>query len=127
MPPTDPKVVAYADHIMRKVEDDIAEGTVPAGVGSFTGLHSCLDANGYLEAAGMPYYDTQAANDLTMEVQNEVTRRLRTPGRPFYTYGTCSFSTHDQTNLVGPDGQDLLAGTHALPPLRPARSLRHEP
>jgi hypothetical protein len=60
MQPTDSKVAAYADQIMREVEDDIAEGTVPVGVGTFTDLHSYLDANDYLEAAGMPYYDTQA-------------------------------------------------------------------
>ncbi|ROO52832.1 hypothetical protein EDC02_7776 [Micromonospora sp. Llam0] len=103
----DPRVARYADHIMTEIDGDITEGAVPPGIGSFVDLHCYLDANDYLDAAGLPHYSSQADLDLANAVTDEVSRRLRTPGRPFCTYGRCTFSAHDHTTSAGPDGQHL--------------------
>lgn len=64
-------------------------------------------ANDYLDDAGLPHYSSQADLDLANAVTDEVSRRLRTPGRPFCTHGRCTFSAHDHTTSAGPDGQHL--------------------
>ncbi|MGI5214836.1 hypothetical protein [Plantactinospora sp. CA-290183] len=106
MQPPDPRVAFYADHIMTEINGDIAEGIVPPGVGNFADLHRYLDANDYLEDAAVPYRN-QADRDLVSAVQNEVSRRLRTPGRTFCTYRRCAFNAHDHTTTVSPNGQHL--------------------
>ncbi|WP_204002999.1 hypothetical protein [Micromonospora andamanensis] len=74
----DPRVARYADHSMTELDD-----------------------------AGLPHYSSKADLDLANAVTDEVSRRLRTPGRPFCTYGRCTFSAHDHTVSPGPDGQHL--------------------
>ncbi|MCO1593773.1 hypothetical protein M8C17_01175 [Micromonospora sp. RHAY321] len=103
------QVRRFAERIVAEIDDDISEGIVPAGVGSFTDLHRYLDANDYLICAGVPYDGTPASIDLTRSVQDLVVARLRTPGRRFCTHGTCTFAAHDHTNAHGPDGTDLDA------------------
>ncbi|GAB3147143.1 hypothetical protein GCM10027290_29960 [Micromonospora sonneratiae] len=107
MQSTDPRVAGYADHIMTEINGDISEGMVPPGVGSFADLHRYLDANDYLEDAGVPQHGAQADLDLAVAVQDEVSRRLRMPGRAFCTYGRCTFSTHDHTSTASENGQHL--------------------
>jgi hypothetical protein len=108
-------VTAYADEILTMVNDDIAVGQVPANVRTFDQLHRYVDANDYLEAAGVPWSSDLASDSdpagvaLTIQVQNEVTRRLNTPGRRFCTYGDCNFAGHDHTTTQGPDGGELDA------------------
>ncbi|WP_089015536.1 hypothetical protein [Micromonospora inositola] len=43
----------------------------------------------------------------TVEVQNEGSARLRTPGRPSGTYSTCTFPAHDHTTSTGRDREAL--------------------
>ncbi|MFE9690660.1 hypothetical protein [Micromonospora sp. NPDC005806] len=40
-------------------------------------------------------------------MQNEGSARLRTPGRPFGTYSTCSFPAHDHTTSTGRNREAL--------------------
>ncbi|PZG15605.1 hypothetical protein C1I95_19220 [Micromonospora craterilacus] len=103
----DERVSRYADVICAAIDDDISEGVVPPGIGSFVDLHRYLDANEYLIDASVPYDGTQASLDLTNTVQNLVVARLRTPGRRFCTYGDCAFDAHDHTTVKSPDGADL--------------------
>lgn len=98
-----------AERILAAIDDDISEGTVPAGIGSFTDLHRYLDAGDYLIAAGVPYDGTKDSIDLAVAAQGLVVASLRTPGRPFCTHGTCRFAAHDHTTSQGPDGADLNA------------------
>jgi len=51
-------------------------------VRTFTDLHDHVDANAYLDDAGVPYAATVASNDLTVAVQEAVTALLSAPGRP---------------------------------------------
>src|ERR1022692_3087616 len=48
-------VDGYADQVMTLIAADIAAGIVPDRVSSFTALHCAVDANGYIEAAGVPW------------------------------------------------------------------------
>jgi hypothetical protein len=41
------------------------------------------------------------------EVQDEVTRRLQAPGRPYCTFGACAYPKHDHGTTIGPDGEDV--------------------
>ncbi len=107
MSPTEPDIAGYAERIMTDIDDDIAGGALPASVRSFTDLHDYLDANDYLQAAGVPYDATPATIDVIVAVQEEVNRRLADPGRPYCTYGTCHYAKHDHTTTQGPDGQEL--------------------
>lgn len=38
----------YADEIMKAIDEDIANGCVPAGIASFSALHDHVDANMYV-------------------------------------------------------------------------------
>ncbi|WP_319461445.1 hypothetical protein [Micromonospora sp. RTP1Z1] len=106
--PLPPAAVArYADLILAEIDDDIAESVVPAGVRSFADLHRYVDANDYLIAAGVPHDATPTTIEVTVDVQNEVTARLRTPDRPFCTCDTCAFPAHDHATYTGRDGEDL--------------------
>jgi hypothetical protein len=44
----DPAVAGFADKVMTMIDEDIADGTMPADVASFTDLHDHVDANTYL-------------------------------------------------------------------------------
>jgi len=107
MSPTEPDIAGYAERIMTDIDDDIAGGALPASVRSFTDLHDYLDANDYLQAAGVPYDATPATIDVVVAVPEEVNRGLADPGRPYCTYGTCHYAKHDHTTTQGPDGQEL--------------------
>ena len=107
MPPTQPDITSYAERILADIDADIDAGVLPASVRSFTNLHTYLDANDYLQTAGVPYDATPATIDVIAEVQAEVTRRLSAPGRRWCTYGTCAYPRHEHTTTVGPDGQEL--------------------
>ncbi|MFG1648374.1 hypothetical protein ACGFIE_00485 [Micromonospora sp. NPDC049275] len=106
--PSDSTIEDFANGIIILIDNDISEGVLPLGVGSFSDLHSYLDANDYLYAEGVPY-GTEAASEITVAVQDLVEARLRTTGRPFCTYGACTFADHDHTTLHSPDGADLPA------------------
>jgi hypothetical protein len=66
----------YADLIMVMVREDIADGTVPAGVASFTDLHDHVDANEYLIHADVPWGTDDPDSTVTNAVTDEVSRRL---------------------------------------------------
>ncbi|MCW6004320.1 hypothetical protein K1W54_06955 [Micromonospora sp. CPCC 205371] len=74
---------------------------------TFGDLHDYVDANDYLIEARVPYDGTPATVDIIVAVQDEVTRRLSAPGRPYCTHGTCTYPRHDHTTTVGADGEDL--------------------
>ncbi|MGK5741514.1 hypothetical protein [Micromonospora sp. URMC 103] len=101
------QVRSFADQILAAIDDDISEGIVPAGIGSFVDLHRYLDANDYLIAAGVPYDGTEDSMALITAVQGLVVARLRTPGRPFCTHGACTFAAHDHISTTGSNGEDL--------------------
>ncbi|MBM0260107.1 hypothetical protein [Micromonospora sp. 4G55] len=103
------QVRRFADLILAAIDEDISQGVVPAGIGSFVDLHRYLDANDYLITAGVPYDGTQTSIDLTAAVQGLVVAQLRTPGRRFCTHGTCRFAAHDHTTAHGHDDADLDA------------------
>jgi hypothetical protein len=98
------EVARYAATIMGFIDEAISEGAVPATVRSFTELHSYLDANGFLEHAGVPYDGGDTTVALTVDVEEEVTRRLAAPTRPYCTFGRCVYPRHDHTAVEGPDG-----------------------
>ncbi|MFY1673970.1 hypothetical protein ACN27G_29125 [Plantactinospora sp. WMMB334] len=102
-------VHTYADLITAEIDGDIAEGALPARVRTFGELHDYVDANDYLIAAQVPYDGTPATIDVVVAVQDEVTRRLSGPGRPYCTYGACTYPRHDHTTSIGADGEDLQA------------------
>ncbi|MCL7456403.1 hypothetical protein M8I35_04325 [Micromonospora sp. MSM11] len=97
----------YAATILAAIDNDIREGTVPTGIGSYVDLHRYLDANDYLIATGVPYDVTQASIDLIAALQGLVVARLRQGDRPYCTHDTCAFPTHDHTTAYDPDGHDL--------------------
>jgi hypothetical protein len=110
MPPTDTRIGHWADLIIAAIDDDIAEGALPASVRSFTDLHDYLDANDYLQDAGVPFDATTATTatiDLTVRVQEEVNHRLQAPGRLWCTFGACRYPKHDHTTTTGDDGAQL--------------------
>jgi hypothetical protein len=102
-----PSIDAYAEHIMGAIADDVAEGVLPARVRTFADLHDYLDANDYIQDAAVPCDGTQATLEVIALVQQEVTRRLSAPSRPYCTYGTCTYPLHDHTTTIGPDGEEL--------------------
>ena len=104
---TMPDVAGYARRILAAIDADVLEGILPAGVRTFTDLHDHVDANDYLDEAGVPYEATVASNEVTAAVQDAVTALLSTAGRPFCTFGTCSYPRHDHTTLSGSDGEEL--------------------
>ncbi|RKN46164.1 hypothetical protein [Micromonospora endolithica] len=108
------RVRRYAETIVAAIDDDISEGIVPAGIGSYADLHRYIDANDYLIAAGVPYDGTQASIDLTVAVQGLVVARLRHGDRPYCTHGACNYPAHDHTTAYDPNGQDL----NQAPPMR---------
>jgi hypothetical protein len=107
VPASDPEIAGYAERILAAIDDDIAEGALPASVRTFGDLHTYLDANDYLQAVGVPFDGTPATIELTGAVQDDVTRRLQGPGRPYCTFGACHYPKHDHTTLQGPDGEQL--------------------
>lgn len=104
---TEHAISTWAQRIVTDIDSDIKAGTLPASVRSFSDLHRYLDANDYLETAGVTYDGTQDSIDRIQAVQEEVTRRLSAPGRPWCTAGRCRYPGHDHTTMVGRDGQDL--------------------
>ena len=70
---------AYADTIMAEIHKDIADGTVPASVGSFSELHDYVDANDYAQQAGVPTYVADADDpwEIVNTVEAEVDARLK--------------------------------------------------
>lgn len=111
-PEPGPTISDLADRILAAIDDDITEGALPASVRSFTDLHRYLDANDYLQSAGVPGGVTDAAIAVVGAVQDEVTRRLSAPGRRYCTHGACAYPGHDHTTTIGPDGADL---DHPIP------------
>ncbi|MEV6932095.1 hypothetical protein AB0M46_47460 [Dactylosporangium sp. NPDC051485] len=107
MPATDPRVAAYAAQILTDIDDSIAEGALPASVRTFTDLHTYCDANDFLTDAGVPFDGTPTGLDLTVTVQDEVTRLLQAAGRPWCSYGTCRYPGHDHTTTQAHDGSEL--------------------
>ncbi len=97
----------YAEHIMAAIDDDIAEGGLPGSVACFTDLHDYVDANDYLQGAGVPMPTADGGIDTIVAVQDEVTRRLSAPGRRHCTHGACPYPRHDHTTTQGPDGAEL--------------------
>jgi hypothetical protein len=62
---------------MALIDADIGEGRVSRTVSSFSALHDHVDANGYCEAAGVPFL--KGADDpylIINQVEAEVSRRL---------------------------------------------------
>src|SRR5438552_13795531 len=104
---TSPDVAAYAATIMGFIDEAISEGAVPATVRSFTQVHSYLDANDFLQHAGVPYDGSDASVAFTVAVEDEVTRRLAAPTCPYCTFGRCAYRLHDHSTLTGPDGEQL--------------------
>lgn len=100
-------VKTFADHIMAEIDGDIAAGQIPGRVRTFGELHSYLDANDYLIEAQVPYDGTRATTEVIAAVEDEVTRRLSAPGRPYCTHGSCAYPLHDHTTTIGADGEDL--------------------
>ena len=73
-------VDGYADVIMTLIAADIAAGIVPDRVASFTALHSAVDANGYIEAAAVPWgagHGYELANEVCAEVSQRLASRAR--------------------------------------------------
>jgi len=102
-----PDVARWAAHIMAAIDDDIAAGGLPASVASLTDLHDYVDANDYLQDAGVPMPTAEGGPDAIAAVQDEVSRRLSAPDRPHCTYAACAYPKHDHTTTQGPDGADL--------------------
>jgi hypothetical protein len=68
----------YADKIMAEIGLDIADGMVPATVGTFGELHGYVDANDYAQQAGVPYLEGDDDPwQVFNAVEDEVDRRLR--------------------------------------------------
>lgn len=78
-------ITEYADEILRSINDDIAEGVVPAGVCSFAELHSHVDANDYtIDADLLPDDDAdyEFINDVETLVSRRLASRVLIPGTP---------------------------------------------
>lgn len=80
-PDSVPDVAEYASRILATIDADIRDGFLPPDVRTFTDLHDHVDANTYLQDAGVPYAPTTANNELTTAVQDAVTALLSAPGR----------------------------------------------
>jgi len=106
-PEPDVHIAGYVAAIMAAIDDDIAEGALPGSVACFADLHDYLDANDYLQAAGVPMPTAAGGLDTVIDVEEEVSRRLSAPGRAHCTYGACAYPRHDHTTTQGPDGGDL--------------------
>jgi hypothetical protein len=81
--PGNTQISAWADRIMTQIDEDMASGQVPPDAASFAELHDHVDANDYLDAAGVPWGtdlpgqdDDPAGVRIVRAVQDEVTRRL---------------------------------------------------
>ncbi len=102
-------ISTYADQIITEIDNDIAEGRIPASVRSFSELHNYLDANDYTVCVGIEYTGTDANYALINAVETEVSNRLA--ARTTYcTFGSCRYPGHDHTDETdpdGPDGEDL--------------------
>jgi hypothetical protein len=103
-PPTDPRIADWATQILAAIDDDIADGVLPANVRAFTDLHTYTDANQFLLDAGIPYDGTDTTSTLLTAVQDAVTTLLRAPDRPWCTNGTCAYPGHDHTTTEASDG-----------------------
>ncbi len=101
------QVDRYVADIIAAIDGDIAEGALPGSVACFGDLHTYLDANAYLDEAGVPMPTAAGGLDIIVAVQDEVSRRLSAPGRVHCTYGACAYPRHDHTTTQGPDGGDL--------------------
>jgi len=82
--PADPAVTGMhssaiaADRICAAIADDMRAGTVPATVTSFEELHGHVDANAYVEAAGIPDLPDGTYDYATIDAVTEVVdARLR--------------------------------------------------
>ena len=67
----------YAGAVLAEIDEDIRSGLVPCTVTTFSELHDYVDANGYHEAAGVPFV-AGADNPylIVNQVSAEVSRRL---------------------------------------------------
>jgi hypothetical protein len=107
---------------MADIDDDIAAGGLPGSVASFTDLHDYVDANDYLQDAGVPMPTAKGGIDTIVAVQDEVTRRLRAPGRRHCTHGACPYpdtTTPPPKDPTAPNSTNpsrCAAATAASPP-----------
>lgn len=69
-------IAEYARDILAIIDIDIRDGILPADVKTFEDLNDHVDANGYLEEAGVPYAPTTANSELTVAIQEEVAALL---------------------------------------------------
>jgi hypothetical protein len=80
---TDQAMARYADAIIAEIDADIAVGVLPTGIATFGDLHDHVDANEYLQEAGVPFGTDpgagadgcEAVNAVTTEVDRRLTAR----------------------------------------------------
>ena len=80
---TDQAVARYADTIIAMIDADIAIGVLPTGIATFGDLHDHVDANEYLQEAGVPFGTDpgagmdgcEAVNAVAAEVERQLTAR----------------------------------------------------
>jgi hypothetical protein len=79
----DQAVTRYADAIIAMIDADIAVGALPTGIATFEELHDHLDANEYLQEAGVPFGTDpgagvdgcEAVNAVAAEVDRQLAAR----------------------------------------------------
>jgi hypothetical protein len=101
------QISRHVADIVAAIDADIADGALPGSVACFVDLHTYLDANDYLQQAGVPMPTAAGGLDIIIAVQDEVSRRLSAPGRAHCTYGACAYPRHDHTTAQGSDGGEL--------------------
>jgi hypothetical protein len=77
---TDQDVARYADAVMAEIDTDMAADVLPVAVATFGELHDHVDANEYLQEAGVPFGTDPGAGadgcEAVNAVATEVSRRL---------------------------------------------------
>jgi hypothetical protein len=71
--PTNDHDTSVARRILALIDQDIADRILPANVRTYADLHTYVDANDYLDHAGVPGGSSQNVNDLVAAVQEKVT------------------------------------------------------
>jgi hypothetical protein len=81
--PDSAQISAWAERIMTQIDADTGRGLIPPDTASLAELHDHVDANDYLDAAGIPWGTDLPADDhdpagvrVVHAVQDEVMRRL---------------------------------------------------
>lgn len=98
----------YAVVVLGLVYDDMRAGVVPQSVRSFAELHDCVDANEYLQEAGVPFGTDAGAGEDGSGVVNAVcdlVSRVLATGVHAYRCPCCGEAVTDRGPVCGNCGE----------------------